>query len=319
MTAAFADIQRAYAEHRVATYPLTEGKTPAIRGYDRVGPRISQQLAIRFPATMAAGFVAGQRNRLTVVDIDSDDGRLVGEIEARFGPTPLQVLTPSGGSHLYYRYNGEARRIRPLPNVDILGAGNVVAALSTVPKGRYEIERGSLDDLARLPTMRQEPGHGKGPAHGRIPRGKRNNALFEYCQRTVSYCDDQDQLLDAARTWADDQFVTPLPAAEIVKTVNSVWNYRGGRKQIMQHIVEAPVYGALIANTDALALFAYLSAENGPDAEFMIADGLGEARNWPRRFVPAARRALLAMGVIECIRPRGNGTPALYRWRIGRD
>jgi Bifunctional DNA primase/polymerase, N-terminal/Primase C terminal 1 (PriCT-1) len=318
MTAAFADLQRAYAEHRVATYPLTESKRPAIRGYDRVGPKGSQQLAMKFPTATACGFVAGHRNRLTIVDIDSPDDRLCDEIQDRFGPTPLQVLTPSGGRHLYYRHAGEARRIRPLQDVDILGDGNVVAARSIVPKGKYQIERGTLDDLDRLPPMRQEPGHGKGPAQGRIPRGERNQALFEHCRSTVSYCDTCDQLLDAARTWADDRFATPLPAAEILKTVNSVWNYRGGRKQVMQHIVEAPEFGALIADPDALALFAYLSAENGPDAEFWIADGLGEARGWPTRFVPKARKALLAMGVVECIRPRGNRRPALYRWRIGR-
>ena len=312
---AFSELQRAYAEHRIATYPLTQEKTPAISGYGHVGVAGSHQLAMKFPGAMAAGFIAGRRNRLTVIDIDSPDDRLRDDIEKRFGITPLQVLTPSGGRHLYYRHGGEARRIRPMPDVDILGGGNVVAALSVVRKGRYQIERGSLDDLAALPPMRQE--RQRGPA-GAIPKGQRNQSLFEYCRRTVSHCDTCDQLLDAARTWADDQFVTPLPKAEIIKTVNSVWNYRGGRKQIMQHIVEAPVFGALIANPDALALFAYLSAENGPDAEFWIADGLGEARGWPSRFVPKARRVLLAMGVVECIRPRGNRKPALYRWRVGR-
>jgi hypothetical protein len=183
---AFMDLQRAYAEHRIATYPLTEDKTPAIRGYDRVGAKGSLQLAMKFPQALAAGFVAGRRNRLTVVDIDSPDDRLVDEIQGRFGITPFQVRTPSGGSHLYYRHTGEARRIRPLPDVDVLGAGNVVAALSVVPKGRYQIERGSLDDLAALPPMRQE--QLQCPT-GNIPKGQRNLSLFEFCRRTVAYCE----------------------------------------------------------------------------------------------------------------------------------
>ena len=70
----------------------------------------------------------------------------------------------------------------------------------------------------------------------------------------------------------------------------------------MNHIVDAPEYDALVANVGALALFAYLSAENGSRAEFMIADGLGKARGWPRRFVPAAREALLDLGVVEITR-----------------
>jgi hypothetical protein len=72
----------------------------------------------------------------------------------------------------------------------------------------------------------------------------------------------------------------------------------------------------LIANLDALALYSYLSAENGPAAEFMVADGLGPARNWPQRFVPEARRALLAMGAIKCVRLPRKGVPALYRWNL---
>jgi hypothetical protein len=33
----FADIQTAYATHRVATYPLSVDKTPAVKAYDRIG------------------------------------------------------------------------------------------------------------------------------------------------------------------------------------------------------------------------------------------------------------------------------------------
>jgi hypothetical protein len=132
----FAELQEVYAARRIATYPLTEGKTPAISNYDRVGAEGSRRLVIKFPEATAAGFVAGRRNRITVVDIDSADERLVAEIEAQFGRTPLLVQTPSGGFHLPYRFNGEVRRIRAMENVDILGAGNVVAAMSTARPSR---------------------------------------------------------------------------------------------------------------------------------------------------------------------------------------
>jgi Bifunctional DNA primase/polymerase, N-terminal/Primase C terminal 1 (PriCT-1) len=308
---AFAQLQEVYAAHRVATYPLSENKMPAIRGYERIGVHGSAQLALKFAEVTAAGFLAGSRNRITVADIDTDDEKLVEEIENRYGATPLLVRTPSGGWHAYYRHAGEARRIRPLPDVDILGGGNVVAALSVVPKGRYEIVRGSLEELDRLPTMRQD---NRPPA--RIPEGKRNNALFDYCKSVVSHCDDFDQLLDAALTWADARLAVPLPESEIAKTCRSVWDYRGGRKRIMNHIIDSKIYKALAADTDALALFAYLSAENGTDAEFMVADGLGEAMGWPRRFVPAARKTLLDLGIIRCVRRHAVGQPALYRWII---
>lgn len=310
----FAAIQAAYAERGVATYPVGPDKMPAISHYTKVGAPASAQLAIKFLDLPAAGFCAGRRNRLTVVDIDSTDDRLVAEVQRQFGATPLQVVTPSGGRHLYYRHNGEARRIRPLPDVDILGAGNVVAALSRVPKGTYALERGTLDDLDRLPPLRQQP-----PAKAvpdRVPEGQRNKALFDFCRATVARCDTFDDLLDAATTWAESRLEGGLSEMEITRTASSVWTYRGGRKRVVNQIVEGPQWAALTGNVEALALLAYLSAENRDVAEFMVADGLGEARGWPRRFVPAARRKLIELGIIECVRPRGDGKPAIYRWAV---
>jgi len=155
------------------------------------------------------------------------------------------------------------------------------------------------------------------PPFERIPEGRRNNELFKYCNSIVGYCDELDQLIDAATTWAADRLASPLSSAEIIKTCDSAWQYRGGRKRIVNHIVERPEYEALVANTGALALFAFLSAENGAGAEFMIANGLGAARGWPRRFVPAGREALLRLGLIECVRLPGKKAPGLYRWRLG--
>jgi Bifunctional DNA primase/polymerase, N-terminal len=297
------------------TYPLTAGKKPAVRAYDRIGAPYSAQLAMKFADATAAGFVAGRRNRLAIGDIDSTDDRLVAEFQKKYGVTPLQVLTPSGGSHLYYRHNGETRRIRLFDDVDLLGAGPVVAAGSRTPAGRYEIVRGSLEDLERLPRLAATTALPQ-QARERIPVGERNNELFKYCTGIVRHCDTLDQLLDAARTWAEGRLAEPLPEIEIVKTCDSVWTYRGGRKRIVNHIIESPIYAKLIDNMEALALFAYLGAENGVDAEFMVANGIAEARGWPRRSVQNARKALLELQVIKCVRPPRKGAPALYRWRL---
>jgi len=309
----FADIQRAYGEHGVDCYPLKADKTPAVRAYDRIGAAYSMHLAVRFTDAMAAGFCAGHRNRVTVIDIDSTDDQLVEEVEARFGKSPLHVTTPSGSRHLYYRHRGEARRPRALPDVDILGAGNVVCAGSETAKGRYRIERGSLDDLDRLPRLAAKGAAPQRPE--RVQPGERNTELYRYLARHTVHCDTLDALLDVARTWADRQLAEPLPDAEIVKTATSAWRRRGGRKLFMQHVVGSSIYARLAANTDALALWAHLSIENGPSATFYIADGLGKAMGWPTRFVPAARKALLDMGLVECVRRHRKGAAALYRWR----
>jgi hypothetical protein len=309
----FATIQAAYGARHIATYPLTADKVPAVRAYQRIGASYSSLLVSRFAEAMAAGFCAGARNGLTVVDIDSPDDRLVREIQVRFGATPLQVITPSGGRHLYYRHGGEARRHRAFPDVDILGAGNVVCAGSETSKGRYQIERGSLDDLARLPRLAAAPAPSK-PGQKVVP-GERNTELYRYLARHVAHCDTLDALVDVARTWADDRLEVPLPDAEIVKTASSAWRRRGGRKLFMQHVVEGPKFAALVADVEVWGVCAYLMTENGPAAEFFIADGLGQARGWPRRLVPAVRRTLLSMEIIERVRPPRKGTPALYRWR----
>src|SRR5262245_48277783 len=114
----FAAIQAAYAAHKVATYPLNADKTPAVKAYSHIGAPYSAQLAVKFCDAMVGGFCAGWRSRITVIDIDTTDTKLVAEIEHCAGPSPLHVLTPSGGRHLYYRHGGERRRIGPLPNVD---------------------------------------------------------------------------------------------------------------------------------------------------------------------------------------------------------
>src|SRR5262249_17867300 len=71
------------------------------------------------------------------------------------GGNPPMVATGSG-YHAYYRYGGERRLIRPwgpdLP-IDVLGGGYAVGAPSIATKGQYQIIRGTLDDLQKLPPL----------------------------------------------------------------------------------------------------------------------------------------------------------------------
>ena len=67
-------------------------------------------------------------------------------------------------------------------------------------------------------------------------------------------------------------------------------------------IVEPDQFAALTRDPAVFGVVAFLIAENGPDANFMIADGLAKAKHWSRRIVPAARHAMLDIGLIECVR-----------------
>jgi hypothetical protein len=325
--AAFVDAASAWAAAGIVPLPVSPtGKGWMVKHPETFRRPAAMALAAK-PRFAAAnlGFMCGSHNRLTVVDIDSpEDAELQHALET-YGESPIIVSTPSGGRHVYYAHNDEPRRVRldERHPIDMLGGGLCVAPPSTRPSGAsYAWLRGGLADIANgnLPQIRSGAVRDNprvNPLAGpRVQKGERNAQLFRYCRQIVGYCDDLDQLIDASRTWADSKCAEPLREAEIVATANSVWKYRGGRKRVMQNIIEGPLYQRLIADVEVWALYAYLATENGPAAQFMVADGLALARNWPRRMVPRARRALLGMGAIKCVRYPRKGVPALYRWNL---
>mgnify|MGYP001807486539 CR=1 FL=1 len=313
----WAAIQAAYAAHGVSTYPLAESKTPAITNWQRVGAAASAQLAMKFAAATSAGFNAGLRNKVTVVDIDSTDEKLVDEIEARYGVTPLHVVTPSGGRHLYYRHDGETRRIRPLPDVDILGAGNVIAAGSAVPKGRYSIFRGTLDDLERLPRLAAIAAAPR--ATEPIPDGTRDNTLFRLLLREARHCDDFESLLDVARTLNMD-CVPPLTDAQVVSKAKSAWRYEStgsnwvGRKARASTDREEIL--AFARDPGAALLLDLLRVSHvDPDATFAIdQEKTGELLGWTRRTIRERIETLIARKRLRRIYEGGRrkGDPHLY-------
>jgi hypothetical protein len=100
--------------------------------------------------------MVGKRSKITVLDIDDKGERTLAAALDRHGSTPILVRSGSGNHQAWYRHNGEHRLIRPwrgLP-IDLLGAGFVVAPPSISTKGQYEFIQGSLDDLERLPVLR---------------------------------------------------------------------------------------------------------------------------------------------------------------------
>ena len=143
-----------------------DGKKPLVKW-----PR--RRLAPESPAIKqwAEKFASANVGILTkpssVTVIDVDDPGLLPNMEERFGATPLVTRTPSGGGHLWYRAQGEGsrnlRRSEGLP-VDVKAGGSgqggfVVVPPSVRPSGPhagkpYRFERGSWDDLRRLPSIR---------------------------------------------------------------------------------------------------------------------------------------------------------------------
>ncbi|TIO43494.1 MAG: hypothetical protein E5X98_26920, partial [Mesorhizobium sp.] len=67
MSGVFAEWQPVYAEHGIATFPVSivgKDKKPAVKGYLKLGSKVSGQLAIKFPGHDAIG-LACKRNKIT--------------------------------------------------------------------------------------------------------------------------------------------------------------------------------------------------------------------------------------------------------------
>ena len=349
--AAFAAAQPLYAAHGIATFPLRENKLPMIRGYTKVGLRGSGELVSKFPEAPALGFLTNARNRVTALDIDTTDERVVEDAVRRHGETPLKVRTASGKYHLYFRHNEERRRIRPfgeLP-IDLLGAGGlIVAPPSHVNTGQYQFIEGSLDDLNRLPIMRgldpdmyvrtaqpvpdlivpddflpnDDPGDFISPLRGMVEHHGRNAALFRVIGPTAREIHaaggTREQLIDVARRH-NAECIQPMEVQEVSAVVNSVWRMTtGGRNWFGQH---GAFMGLCEVNNmvgggdqDAFLLLAFLRAHQGPWAMFWIANGLTDKLGWTVKRLAGARKRLLELGYVEQVRLPWRGTPAEFVW-----
>ena len=185
--------------------------------------RASRQFACKFPQERAFG-LACRKNRITVLDVDFPDERLLADALDEFGPTPFIVRSGSGHFQGWYRRNGERRRVRPDHRpIDILGDGFVVAPPSIGSKGSYGIISGSLDDLDSLPTMRAANSANSPNSGELIETGRRNQALWRECMSRARDCGSISELMEAAVQQNSTIFFEPLPDQEVLRIVASAW------------------------------------------------------------------------------------------------
>lgn len=326
MSGVFAEWQPRYAEHGIATFPV-ENKVPSIRHWQRVGIEGSSQLAIKFAEADAFGFECGKRNGITLVDIDSRDERVVDDAIKLFGESPIIWRTGNGNHAMPFRHNGEARRIRAIPElpIDVLGAGLAVAPPSLGASGSYELLQGNLADLDRLPTARipKSQTFEAKTARGGIREGERNNTLFKHALEHAHFVDDIDDLIDVVQTRNMD-CVPPLPDATVLKIAQSAWKYQTdgrnlvgrGRSVVTPHTV---IDSLMRDDPDAFVLLVLLRRHHW-SREFVVANAMAETMpggGWSLRRFQAARKTLIDRGYIELARPGGYRSPAVYR--LGRD
>jgi hypothetical protein len=267
---------------------------------------------------------------VTVVDID--DPSLVEAMLERFGPTPLRTRTPSGGVHLWYRHNGERNRnLRASENldVDIKGFNGIIAVPPSIrPDGEhagkaYEFISGSWDDLPNLPLILRDALNSQTlTALHSVGRGRRNDMLFRSLLREAHRCDEEEDLIDVARTINDD-FPEPLPAAEVVKTAKSAWDYEVRGENWAGREARFPftksTYDALKSNSDALNLFTCLHLSHGARKEPIAVSPKAMHRDrvipgWGVARYTNARNMLEKLGGLKCIHKggKGPGDPSMF-------
>ena len=126
MSGVFSKWQPIYAERRIATFPLNEEKVPRVKHWPKVGLKGSAELAAKFTDADALGFVTGRRSNVTIIDIDTTDENVTADAITRHGEPRIIARTASGKHHLFYRYNGEGRRIRPWDGLEITCSATTV-------------------------------------------------------------------------------------------------------------------------------------------------------------------------------------------------
>ena len=128
MSRVFADHAYEYAEAGLVTFPVDDHKTPLVKNFLRFGPNSCERYIAKFPSANI-GIVNRRWRGIGVTVVDIDDENLVDYAKDRFGETPLQSTTPGGGSHLWYRANGEKRRCGlEGRRIDICGEGGFFLA-----------------------------------------------------------------------------------------------------------------------------------------------------------------------------------------------
>jgi bifunctional DNA primase/polymerase-like protein len=319
MTGIFAAWQPRYAEKHVATFPV-EGKRPRVRAWDKVGLRGSAQLAMKFADADAFGFRCGHRSRITLLDIDSPDEKIVSEAITAFGESPVIWRTGSGNYAMPFRYNDEARRIRPVPGlpIDILGDGYAVAPPSMGAKGRYEFVQGSLADLDHLPRLRVDKiARPEAPRPEVTRQGQRHDALKRALTSEIWHCGTWEDFLDRAITIGTMHCTPPLDDAEITDLAAWFWRHkdmglliRPGHRHWTDDVFD-------LLPTDRLAallLFALRKEHPFDDQQFVIANAWAKALGMNRHTLVAARSKLQALGHVVLVKRASSIKPALYRW-----
>ena len=240
------------------------GKKPAIKSWKPFQKQLVYQNIldewIKKYAPQNVGIITGELSNLTVVDCDYTETSLEMLFDL-FGYTPLVAQTPSGGFHLYYRYNGE-KSITGLNGlkIDIQSEGKYVIAppsFNSQTGKHYIFNNNNLNCIKTLPSTKSifdlydsqtpkfdsettekknhtqnqtilntPPRESYFESKSHITEGKRNMTLFYMLKEEARHCRTHNQLLDKGYAINYTFFAPFLPKKEVENTVKQIWKYK---------------------------------------------------------------------------------------------
>ncbi len=282
-----------------------------------------------------------------IVAVDIDAASLLPSMLDRFGETPLIIATRRG-YQLWYRARGDERpaNLRKSEGLEVeIKAGR--AAIVVVPPSwnrqtghPYRFERGSWDDLTRLPPFfsagEAESALLKPPSVEALFRnriGVRNISLFDYLRLNFSFTSLEQ--VEAEAIWFNETYqIEPESRAKVLATARSVWNYMtqrghagGSNAYLRVPFVELDALKASAGEDypKALALYVELKSQHGARVArgepFIIsAHAMSDSRVIPgltsRKRIKQVRRAAEEAGLLlkirEASRELGQFRAALY-------
>jgi hypothetical protein len=206
----------------------------------------------------------------------------------------------------------------------------VVAPPSEAHGCHYEFIQGSLDDLDRLPVIRnldahlyktpapkQDPEHRQPAARfarARRPNAALFNAIGPVARDIHAVGGLRETLLDVAMSH-NAECDLPMTVEEVSRVVDNVWKMTiEHRNWIGRSGDRKTEVGSFSGDADAFYLLEFLRANEGASSTFWIANGLADKFGWPLRRLVSARARLIALSYISMVKPAWTGSPAEYVW-----
>lgn len=258
------------------------------------------------------GIATGELSGVTVVDSDNPKVGL-NELFSTYGETPLVVQTPSGGYHLYYRYNGEGCTRITGKKIDIKGQGGFVVAppsYNTAKNGEYRFIDCGVWDFEELPFMIPQVESYKFFTE---EEGKRNIDLFNHLRKEAVSCPTFDELYIIAGNYNNKHLKPSLEAREVKKVIKSVWGYKEanrlfqkGQQSIVLEVDKIKDW--MCKYPPALVLYVDLKRCHTRKGKTfsIVSKGYDKRLGWSDSTVTKARDVLLQYGVIECVHQGGD-------------